>query len=161
MRSVWSRWILVAAFLLASVGTSTSTAQSQFDVRGRWDVHVWPMNCKKDCRSYDHILTITRQDPVTGALTGTYKIPATKRLTVGGKIAGAEMTLWRTDLLASGFIGTLVLDGDRLTFEGMGFEGGPGTAGGGPWHPDRCRSSSRAPSAAHGPARPSSSATGT
>ena len=77
-----------------SVGAAPATAQSDLDVRGRWKWTESPAGCRKDCPSYAAIVTITRQDPVSGALAGTYKAPGEKTLPIAGTITGTEMTVW-------------------------------------------------------------------
>ncbi|MFN8624206.1 MAG: DUF6531 domain-containing protein [Chloroflexota bacterium] len=91
------RALLVAlALITVLVGSAgPSAAASPYDLRGAWDWALTNLDCKvgTTCAPLSEgRLTITRQDPRTGTVTGTWKL---KTLTwrVSGRVSGDQVTL--------------------------------------------------------------------
>jgi RHS repeat-associated protein len=114
--SVWSRWIVVVALLLASVGAAPATAQAEFDLRGTWIVRFGG-----DTGASTVKLVINRQGD-DGAITGRYLAGDTV-WRLAGTVKGADVTftievLNRPDPGRYRFQGTVHDEGGRLQIRG-------------------------------------------
>lgn len=103
----------------ASAGPAPAIGEAAaFDVRGRWQWRFSPIDCTAKCPSYDGIVDIKRQDPVTGALEGTYRGPARRTLKVSGVTTGDAMTVNLSEGEPHPAGGSLSVEDGRLIFEG-------------------------------------------